>query len=76
MTTIHLFFAMASTHHWSLHQLDIKNVSLHGDLEKEVYMKQPLRFVAPGSLVRSVSCVALFMASKNNHMLGLVNLAQ
>ena len=33
---------------WPLYQLDIKNVFLHGDLAKEVYMEQPPGFVARG----------------------------
>ena len=39
---------MATMCSWPLYQLDIKNVFLHGDLAKEVYMEQPLSFVAQG----------------------------
>ncbi|RDX91387.1 Copia protein, partial [Mucuna pruriens] len=42
ITTIYLLLAMAAIHHWPLHQLDIKNAFLHGDLDEEIYMEQPL----------------------------------
>ena len=45
-TSIRLFISLATTHGWDLHQFDIKNVFLHGDLAEEVYMEQPLGFVA------------------------------
>ena len=46
MTYVHLFISLVATHNWDLHQLDIKNAFLHGDLPEEVFMKQPPRFVA------------------------------
>ena len=49
MTSIRLFISVAATYHWDLHQLDIKNVFLHGDLQ-EVHMEQPPRFVAQGKI--------------------------
>ena len=46
LTSIRLFISLAATYGWDLHQLDIKNAFLHGDLAEEVYMEQPLGFVA------------------------------
>ena len=50
MTSVQLFISLAATHNWDLHQLDIKNVFLHGDLQEEVYMEQPPGFVAQGEI--------------------------
>ncbi len=32
MTTVRIIIAMATTKGWSLHQMDVNNVFLHGDL--------------------------------------------
>ena len=52
LTSIRLFI-ISGRHSWrDLHQLDIKNVFLHGDLAEEVYMEQLPRFVAQGEIGR------------------------
>ncbi|CAH9083140.1 unnamed protein product [Cuscuta epithymum] len=48
LTSVRLLISLAATHDWHLHQLDIKNAFLHGDLQEEVYMEQPPGFVAQG----------------------------
>ena len=50
MTSVRLFISLTATYHWDLHQLDIKNVFLHGDLQEEVYMEQPPRLVDQGEI--------------------------
>ncbi|GKE59887.1 ribonuclease H-like domain-containing protein [Tanacetum coccineum] len=42
--TIRTVLSLAASRHWSVHQLDVKNVFLHGDLSKTVYMHQPPNF--------------------------------
>ena len=54
MTTVRLLLSMAAIRHWPLHQLDIKNAFLHGDLTEEIYMEQPPGFVAQGESSRLV----------------------
>ncbi|KAJ9565708.1 hypothetical protein OSB04_001674 [Centaurea solstitialis] len=46
--SIRLFISLAATYDWVLHQLDVKNAFLHGDLHEEVYMEQPPGFVSQG----------------------------
>ncbi|GKC98582.1 ribonuclease H-like domain-containing protein [Tanacetum coccineum] len=42
--TIRTVLSLAASRHWMIHQLDVKNVFLHGDLSETVYMHQPLGF--------------------------------
>jgi hypothetical protein len=45
MTTGKVIIAIAITKGWSLHQMDVRNVFFHGDLQEEVYMEQPPGYV-------------------------------
>jgi hypothetical protein len=38
MTNLKAIIVMAATKGWFLHQMDVKNVFFHGDLQEEVYM--------------------------------------
>jgi histone deacetylase 1/2 len=52
-TTIRLVLSISVSKRWSLRQLDVKNVFLHGVLEEDLYMKPPPGFessVAPNYL--------------------------
>ena len=41
LNTIRVLLSLAANLDWPLHQLNVKNAFLHGDLEEEVYMDIP-----------------------------------
>jgi hypothetical protein len=45
MGTVRTLISYAINFGWPLHQLDVKNIFLHRDLEEEVYMKIPPGFI-------------------------------
>ena len=46
-TTIRVILSIAISRGWSLRQHDVQNAFLHGVLEEEVYMRQPLGYEDP-----------------------------
>ncbi|GAU44778.1 hypothetical protein TSUD_27470 [Trifolium subterraneum] len=46
-STIHTVLTIALSKSWPIHQLDVHNAFLHGDVHETVYMHQPLGFRDP-----------------------------
>jgi hypothetical protein len=45
MTIVRAIIAMVASKGWLLHQMDVNNAFLHGDLQEEMYMEQPSGYV-------------------------------
>ena len=50
MGTVRILLSIAVNKGWPLHQLNVKNAFLHGDLTEEIYMDIPPGYNQPGSL--------------------------
>jgi len=46
--TIRLTLSIASNRGWKVYQLDVKSAFLHGEIEEEVYVEQPMGFEVKG----------------------------
>ena len=43
-----MLIAIASLNNLEIHQMNVKTAFLNGNLDEEIYMEQPKRFVSPG----------------------------
>ena len=43
-----MLIALAAGHDLKIHQMDVKTTFLNGELEEEIYVKQPEGFLVPG----------------------------
>ena len=50
LNSIRVIISLTVFFDWPLFQLDVKNAFLYGDLHEEIYMDQPLGFVAQGEM--------------------------
>ena len=48
LNSVRVLLSLAVSQDWSLHQLDVSNAFLYGDLEEQVFMEQPTGYVAQG----------------------------
>ncbi|GJX15252.1 zinc finger, CCHC-type containing protein [Tanacetum coccineum] len=70
-STVRLLLALAGIHYLVIHQMDVKTAFLNGDLDEEIYMKQPESFVIPEHESKLTSVYSKFDASGKgrNHLL-------
>ena len=50
INSVHVLLSLAINQAWSLHQLDVSNAFLYGDLKEQEFMEQTPRYVAQGEL--------------------------
>uniref|UniRef100_A0A2N9FSL6 Reverse transcriptase Ty1/copia-type domain-containing protein n=1 Tax=Fagus sylvatica TaxID=28930 RepID=A0A2N9FSL6_FAGSY len=48
ITSIRMLIAIAALYNLEIHQMDVKTAFLNGELNEEIYMKQPEGFIIPG----------------------------
>jgi len=59
MVTVHCLLALAAAQHWSLHQLNVHNAFLHGDLSEANHLGFS-RQQSPPDLMKPTSIPSIF----------------
>ena len=50
MTLVRVVISFAACHSWKLWQLDVKNAFVYGEIDKDIYMEQPLGYISNSRL--------------------------
>ena len=51
MEPIRMVLAIGASKRWEVYHMDVKSAFLHGDLEEEIYMRDPKGYTKDSSLV-------------------------
>ncbi|KAL0355073.1 UNVERIFIED_CONTAM: Copia protein [Sesamum radiatum] len=63
LVSVHVSLSVAAARGWELHQMDVNNTSLHGDVNEEVYMKLPQGFGMMLIIISVVFASVLWVSS-------------
>nr|XP_016472605.1 PREDICTED: uncharacterized protein LOC107794616 [Nicotiana tabacum] len=63
MVTVRSVLSVAASRHWSIHQMDVYNAFLQGDLFEEVYMEVPQGFNGPNAELKVCKLLKSLSAS-------------
>ena len=62
LESVQTLIALAGQYGLNLHQVDVTTAFLNGELEEDVYMKQPEGFIAEGKEISCASSTRAFTA--------------
>ena len=73
MGTVRTLISCAANFGWPLHQLDVKNAFLHGDLQEELYMDIPPGFANEQPLGKVCKLKKSLYGLSSHHVHGLTD---